>query len=177
MQPMRGPLFETYVYQNLAGILASRLPRYELGFWSVQGRHELDFVVWRGRDVVAIEVKAKRRFHEKELGGLRAFMNKTPGIRAAVLAYNGIETVKLETGCTRYRSPHSFRERRVTPGAYVTICCGPSDATRRRFSTDIAHIYGLEDSSDTTALVLELVDGTTLSVGAPRVRPRSTRLS
>ena len=94
-EPMRGPLYETYVHQNLAGILASRLPRCELGFWSVQGRHEVDFVVSRGRDVVAIEVKAGRRFHDKELGGLRAFVDKTPGVRAAVLAYNGVETVKL----------------------------------------------------------------------------------
>jgi uncharacterized protein len=94
-EPMRGPLYETYVHQNLAGILASQLPRCELGFWSVQGRHEVDFVVSRGRDVVAIEVKAGRRFHDKELGGLRAFINKTPSVRAAVLAYNGVETVKL----------------------------------------------------------------------------------
>jgi predicted AAA+ superfamily ATPase len=94
-EPMRGPLYETYVYQNLTGILAARLPRHELGFWSVQGRHEVDFVVSRGRDVVAVEVKSGRRFHDKELGGLRAFMSKTPGVRAAVLAYNGLETVKL----------------------------------------------------------------------------------
>ena len=94
-EPMRGALYETYVFQNLSGILASRLPRFELGFWSVQGRHEVDFIVSRGRDVVAIEVKAGSRFHDKDLAGLRAFTSKTPGVRAAVLAYNGVETVTL----------------------------------------------------------------------------------
>jgi len=63
--------------------------------WSVQGRHEVDFIVSRGRDVVAIEVKAGSRFRDKDLAGLRAFSSKTPGVRAAVLAYNGVETVKL----------------------------------------------------------------------------------
>lgn len=94
-EPMRGALYETYVYQNLSGILASRLPRFELGFWSVQGRHEVDFVVSRGRDVMAIEVKAGSRFSDGDLAGLRAFANKTPRVRACVLAYNGAETVKL----------------------------------------------------------------------------------
>ena len=97
-EPMRGALYETYVYQNLAGILAARLPRAELAFWSVQGRYEVDFVVSRGRDVVAIEVKAGRRFHDKDLDGLRALARKTTGLRAAVLAYNGEETVSLGDG-------------------------------------------------------------------------------
>jgi hypothetical protein len=94
-EPMRGALFETYVFQNLLGILSARLPRFKLGFWSVQGRHEVDFVVSRGRDVVAIEVKAAGRFSGGDLAGLRAFARKTPGVRASVLAYNGAETVKL----------------------------------------------------------------------------------
>ena len=94
-EPMRGALYETYVFQNLSGILASRLPQFDLGCWSVQGRHEVDFVVSRGRDVVAIEVKAGSRFRDKDLAGLRAFTSKTPGLRAAVLAYNGVETVSL----------------------------------------------------------------------------------
>ncbi|HSF14669.1 MAG TPA: ATP-binding protein [Vicinamibacteria bacterium] len=94
-EPLRGALFETYVYQNLSGILSARLPRAELFFWSVQGRHEVDFVLSRGRDVVAVEVKAGSRFDNRDLAGLQAFAKKTSGLRAAVLAYNGTETVKL----------------------------------------------------------------------------------
>jgi predicted AAA+ superfamily ATPase len=94
-EPLRGALYETYVYQNLSGILAARFPRHELGFWSVQGRYEVDFVISRGRDVVAVEVKAGSRFRNRDLSGLQAFVSKTPRVRAAVLAYNGTETVKL----------------------------------------------------------------------------------
>jgi predicted AAA+ superfamily ATPase len=94
-EPLRGALYETYVYQNLSGVLAARYPQFEIGFWSVQGRHEVDFTISRGRDIVAIEVKAGSRFRDKDLAGLQAFSRKTPRLRAAVLAYNGTETVKL----------------------------------------------------------------------------------
>ena len=105
-EPLRGPLFETYVYQNLAGILSSRAPRSDVFFWSVQGRHEVDFVITRGHDVVAVEVKAGRRFHEKDFNGLRAFASKTGRVRAAVLAYNGEEMVSL--GAPFYAVPISM---------------------------------------------------------------------
>ncbi len=94
-EPLRGALFETYAYQNLAGILAAQADRAELGFWNVQGRHEVDFVLARARRCVAIEVKAGSRFVDRDLGALRAFLEKTPGAIAAVLAYNGPEVVPL----------------------------------------------------------------------------------
>jgi uncharacterized protein len=94
-EPLRGALFETYVAQNLAAILAAHLPEAELMFWNVQGRHEVDFVIALGRSVLGIEVKAASRFHDRDLAGLRAFLAKTPHARA-VLAYNGTESVMLE---------------------------------------------------------------------------------
>ncbi len=94
-EPLRGALYETYVHQNLSGILAARFPRHELGFWSVQGRHEVDFTISLGRDILAVEVKAGGRFRDRDLAGLEAFTKKTSRVRAAVLAYNGTETVKL----------------------------------------------------------------------------------
>ena len=57
-EPFRGALFETYVYQNLAAILSARAPKADLTFWSVQGRHEVDFVLSLGRRAIGIEVKA-----------------------------------------------------------------------------------------------------------------------
>jgi len=96
--PMRGRMYETYVHHNLAGILSAHLPEAELGFWSVQGRHEVDFVVTVGRQVFAIEVKAGGRFGRGDLAGLRAFMSKTEGATAGVLAYNGSEALTLGDG-------------------------------------------------------------------------------
>jgi len=41
-------------------------------------------------------VKAATRWRESDLAGLRAFLDRTPACPAAVLAYNGRETVKLD---------------------------------------------------------------------------------
>lgn len=94
-EPLRGALLETYVCQNLLAILGAHLPRARVDFWSVQGRHEVDFVVTNGRTSLAIEVKAATRFGERDLAGLRAFLGTTTGSRTGVLAYNGREAAAL----------------------------------------------------------------------------------
>lgn len=92
---LRGSLFETYVAQNLASLLESHAPDAQMSFWHEQGRHEVDFVIEAGRKVLGIEVKAATRWNEGDLSGLRAFLERTPDCLAAVLAYNGKESVKL----------------------------------------------------------------------------------
>ncbi len=94
-EPMRGPLVETYVHQNLAGILAAHLPQARLDFWSIQGRHEVDFVISLGREAIAIEVKAGASPGGRDLEGLKACKAQTPGVRAGILAYGGTEVLRL----------------------------------------------------------------------------------
>ena len=48
-----------------------------------------------GRDCLAIEVKAASRWTERDLAGLRAFLERTPRCRAAIMAYNGEQAVRL----------------------------------------------------------------------------------
>lgn len=93
--PMSGALLETYVAQNLAAILDSDWPEARLRYWHVQGRHEVDFVVESGRDCLALEIKTSARWDDRDLAGLRAFLDKTRRCRAAFLAYGGSATVKL----------------------------------------------------------------------------------
>ena len=78
-------LYDTYVYQNLSGILAARFRNTRSIFWSVQGRHAVDFTISRGRDVVAVEVKAGSRFRDKDLAGLEAL--STERRRACALPF------------------------------------------------------------------------------------------
>jgi predicted AAA+ superfamily ATPase len=92
---LRGALYETYVGQNLAALLAAHRPKARLEYWSVQGRHEVDFVVSDGRSAVGIEIKAATRIGDRDLAGLKAFAANTPGVRAGILAYNGTETLPL----------------------------------------------------------------------------------
>jgi len=88
-------MFETYPAQNLSAIINSRWIDAQLYFWNVQGRHEADFIVESGNKCIAVEVKAAARWTDKDLSGLRAFLSSTPHCIAAVLAYNGTESVRL----------------------------------------------------------------------------------
>jgi predicted AAA+ superfamily ATPase len=85
----RGALVETFVAHNLAGILEARWPEARLAYWHVQGRHEVDFVIEVGREVMAVEIKSGPRPKESDLSSLRAFVDRTPHCRLGVLAHGG----------------------------------------------------------------------------------------
>jgi len=97
--PMRGALYETYIAQNLAGICQAHVPEARRCFWSVQGRHEVDFVLEAGRQALAIEIKSASRWRPGDLSGLNAFLAIHPECRLGLLAYNGAQTVKLADRC------------------------------------------------------------------------------
>lgn len=94
--PMRGAMFETFIAQNLAGILDSTIPEARLYFWNVAGRHEVDFVIEAKNRCIAIEVKSGTRWEKKDLAGLKAFLSTTKESIAGILAYNGTEVIKLD---------------------------------------------------------------------------------
>jgi predicted AAA+ superfamily ATPase len=94
-EPLRGALLETYVAQNLRAMLEARWPAARLSFWHVQGRYEVDFVIEAGRECLAVEVKSSGRWTERDLAGLRAFLDCTRRCRAAILAYAGDAAVQL----------------------------------------------------------------------------------
>jgi len=87
--------FTIEVAQNFAAILDSEWPGTRLSYWHIQGRHEVDFVVEHGRETLAIEVKAGPRWNDRDLAGLKAFLDKSKQCRAAILAYGGQETLQL----------------------------------------------------------------------------------
>ncbi|MCP3981053.1 MAG: ATP-binding protein [bacterium] len=91
----RGALVETFVAHNLAGILEARWPQARLAYWHVQGRHEVDFVVEVGREVMAIEVKSGARPRESDFSSLRAFMSRTPHCKLGVLAHGGRAVARM----------------------------------------------------------------------------------
>ena len=93
--PLRGALFETYAAQNLAALLEAGWPAARLGFWHVQGRYEVDFVVEAGHDSMAIEIKSSGRWNDRDTAGLRALLDGSARCRAAILAHNGPAAVRL----------------------------------------------------------------------------------
>jgi len=93
--PLYGAILETYVAQNLLSILSARWQNASLYFWTVQGRHEVDFVIEAGRSCIALELKSAAKWQEKDLAGLRAFLAATPHCKAAILCHNGENAVRL----------------------------------------------------------------------------------
>jgi hypothetical protein len=94
-EPLLGAIFETYVAQNLLAIIGSRWKEALLYSWSVQGRHEIEFIVEVGRHCLALEVKSSARWEKRDLSGLEVFLAVTPHCRAAVLCHNGTQVVRL----------------------------------------------------------------------------------
>jgi predicted AAA+ superfamily ATPase len=70
-----------------------------VSYWApLQARQtEVDFLLRRGREYVAIEVKAQVRFSRTQLAGLRAIA-ELPRVVRRVLVYLGTERLRTEDG-------------------------------------------------------------------------------
>mgnify|MGYP003876568147 FL=1 len=95
-ETLRGTFLENYVAQNLEGIFSAYYPEAKITYWNIQGRYEVDFIVEIGSETIAIEVKNGSRWQERDLTGIKAYLSSSKGCRAAILAYNGNDVVKLE---------------------------------------------------------------------------------
>lgn len=71
----------------------------EIFYWApVQARQtEVDFLLRRGRDYLALEIKAQSRFSTPQLSGLRAIA-ALPRLVRRVLVYLGDRRLKTEDG-------------------------------------------------------------------------------
>ena len=94
-QPFSGALYENYVVQNLLGIFSAHIPEVKITYWNIQGRYEVDFILEVGDETIAIEVKKSTRWQERDLLGLKAYLNSAKKCRAAILSYAGTEVLKL----------------------------------------------------------------------------------
>ena len=95
-EPLYGAMWESYVAQNLQGILSAHSPDVTITYWNIQGRYEVDFIIETGNKTIAVEVKTGSRWQERDLLGLKAYLSSTKICRAAILAYNGSEVMRLD---------------------------------------------------------------------------------
>lgn len=91
----RGIFLESYIAQNLEGIFSTHYPDARITYWNIQGRYEVDFIIEIGDETIAIEVKNSSRWQENDLAGIKAYLGSAKKCRAAILAYNGYDIVKL----------------------------------------------------------------------------------
>jgi uncharacterized protein len=94
----RGPLFEGLVLTMLRAHREESRLYEDLAFWSPhQSRVEVDFLLRRGRDFIAIEAKASRSFSRSQLQGLLA-IGDLPRVVRRILVYSGRRVLTTPEG-------------------------------------------------------------------------------
>jgi predicted AAA+ superfamily ATPase len=95
----KGPLLEGFVLHLLRAHAEEERLFDELTYWAPAQamRTEVDFLLRRGREFVAIEVKAASRFDRTMTQGLRA-ITELRGVVRRVLVYAGERTLSVDEG-------------------------------------------------------------------------------
>ncbi len=105
----RGALLEGWVL----GVLRAHAEQHhmydDVAYWSpADSSVEVDFLLTRGTEHLAIEVKASRRYNTAMLKGLRAIAD-LPGLHARILLYEGTRQFQTEDGIKVWPL-HSFQQ-------------------------------------------------------------------
>ncbi len=95
----RGPLFEGWMAQLLRVYNEYRGLAEEMFYWAPLAARstEVDFLLRRGREFLAIEAKTSRRYKPDLLKGLRA-IGDLPRVKRRILVYLGRERLRPEAG-------------------------------------------------------------------------------
>ncbi len=95
----RGALLEGWILHLLRAHAEERGLFDELHYWAPHpaNRTEVDFLLRRGGELAAIEVKSQPRYHTGMLPGLRAIA-ELPGIVRRILAYGGKRSFRTTDG-------------------------------------------------------------------------------
>ncbi|HUY58901.1 MAG TPA: DUF4143 domain-containing protein [Solirubrobacteraceae bacterium] len=94
-----GPLLEGWMHTLLRTYMAERELADEVAYWAPTASKglEVDFVLRRGTELCALEVKAARRVHPGDMAGLRA-IGELPGLQRRVLIHRGDRPTRTEDG-------------------------------------------------------------------------------
>lgn len=111
----RGPLFEGLVLTILRAHNEIDRLFEDIWYWApLQARAtEVDFLLRRGRDYLALEVKSAARVSSTDLTGLRA-IQALPGVVRRILVYRGARRLKFEDGIEAW--PFAFWAEAVAEG-------------------------------------------------------------
>jgi uncharacterized protein len=95
----KGPLLEGWVFTLLRAHNQGASVFDEASYWApAQARFtEVDFLLRRGRDFLALEVKSSSRFDRSMLTGLQA-IGALPRVRRRVLLYLGSQRLETDDG-------------------------------------------------------------------------------
>lgn len=102
----QGALFEGWVLSVLRAYAEVGEVYEEIGYWApLQARaREVDFVLRRGRELIALEVKSATRYSGAALDGLRAIA-ELPRVVRRVLIYRGVHNLETPDGIEIWTVP------------------------------------------------------------------------
>jgi predicted AAA+ superfamily ATPase len=102
-----GPLFEGWIATLLRAYKDYAELYDECYYWAPAEaqKTEVDFILKRGREYLAIEVKHSRKYQPEQLKGLRAASN-LPGLKKRILVYIGERRMKTEDGIDVWPLPY-----------------------------------------------------------------------
>jgi predicted AAA+ superfamily ATPase len=89
-----GVLFEHLVLHEIRSYLHYANVKGSLGYWATPSGSEVDFVWWRGKEIVAIEVKNARTFRREFTAGIHA-LRSGARVRSYVV-YRGDRELQVE---------------------------------------------------------------------------------
>lgn len=90
VHPLKGAVFETYIYGELLKTYFNTAHRAELYFWRDKTGHEIDFIAPQANKIISIEVKAGKTINLDYFKNLDYFATLAPSTEAIVI-YNGDE--------------------------------------------------------------------------------------
>lgn len=91
--PLRGAVFETYVYSELLKIYFNNGQRSNLYYWRDKTGHEIDFVIPAANDLISIEVKAGKTINSDFFKNIE-YLKKLRDHSSSFVIYNGNEEQK-----------------------------------------------------------------------------------
>ena len=89
-----GAMYETWVFSELLKLKEIYSPESEIYFYRTGGGTEVDFVLKRGSNIIAVEVKHKKNPVLKDGRNLERFLNEYKGI--GIIVYPGNKIIKLK---------------------------------------------------------------------------------
>jgi predicted AAA+ superfamily ATPase len=95
----RGALLEGWIHTLLRVYGQERELFEDIHYWSpLQARGvEVDFLLRRGRELLALEVKATQKYSRSQLGGLKA-IGALPNVIRRILVYGGVDQLEVADG-------------------------------------------------------------------------------
>jgi uncharacterized protein len=93
--PMRGPLFENFVVNELLKQRYNQGLRSNLYYWRDVSGHELDIIIDNGSEIIAVEIKSGATMNSEYLTGLK-FWEKISKQSNLKIVYGGDDSYKRE---------------------------------------------------------------------------------